>query len=551
MRKIIRTKTRAEGGITEEERAKMKEVADFWTKNAMRTDTVDVDRVTRAVHSLYAAANLKTPRVIVVPSPLVMAFSGVISACVLEFRARGYIPSNVISNATIAATEGSTIATTHAATDVATFTETYAATKRAVDKETNAPIRNALIYSTIAKTLAAIRAATCNEINAVTKYEIKETIYANIDAANTAINDAINDETFNATYNKTNAATKRAIHKSTQYTTINALYDETKAETFTASHDVTCNEINAAIRDEIYAETFDDPINATINATDAETNFATFKETSSKISDETFDATIDTTRREINAATFAANIDATNSTPKSLRDVVVHFVGDSLANDVMYVLRYWSNMYQGGNMWGAWCSYISASRDVLGLDLPEYKKYASYEQCAIEGGFRMMHKDFCIVSDRPEILKVDKQNRPHCKNGPSHRWRDGWSIYHWHGVKIPAEWIENKSSLTAKTALTWENIEQRLAACEIVGWAKILKELDAKVIDKDDDPEIGTLLEVDLPDSGKERFIHVICGTGREFALPVPKDCGNTALEAFEFRRKREYTPEGWRRVED
>ena len=183
-------------------------------------------------------------------------------------------------------------------------------------------------------------------------------------------------------------------------------------------------------------------------------------------------------------------------------------------------------------MWAGWMSYLCAARDVLGLDLPEHKAFAPYEQAARHGGFRVMHPEFCMVCDFPELIRKDEQNRPHCETGPSHRWRDGWSLYHWHGVKVPAEWIEDKASLTASTALTWPNIEQRRAACEIIGWAKALKELDAKVIDKDGDPEIGTLLEVDLPESGKERFIYVKCGTGREFALPVPRDCGDTALAA-------------------
>jgi hypothetical protein len=74
-------------------------------------------------------------------------------------------------------------------------------------------------------------------------------------------------------------------------------------------------------------------------------------------------------------------------------------------------------------------------------------------------------------------------------------------------------------------------MEQRRAACEIVGWANILRELDSKVIDEDDDPEIGTLLECEIPDSGKERFLQVKCGTGRAFVLHVPKEC-YTALEA-------------------
>ncbi|MEQ1689386.1 MAG: DUF6745 domain-containing protein, partial [Sphingopyxis sp.] len=190
----------------------------------------------------------------------------------------------------------------------------------------------------------------------------------------------------------------------------------------------------------------------------------------------------------------------------------------------------WTNSYQGGAYWGSFDCYLTAFRDVLGLRLPGHEKYDAWERASIHGTFRVMHAEFCIVSDFPEVLRIDDQNRPHCEFGPSHRWRDGWELYHWHGVRIPDEWILDKS-LDAKTAITWSNIEQRRAACEIVGWARILKELNARTIDADCDPEIGTLVEVDLPDIGKERFLRVLCGTGREFALPVPPDM-QTALEA-------------------
>jgi len=96
-------------------------------------------------------------------------------------------------------------------------------------------------------------------------------------------------------------------------------------------------------------------------------------------------------------------------------------------------------------------------------------------------------------------------------------------LYHWHGVSIPAEWVTGKPP-SATEALTWANVEQRRAAAEIVGWATILDQLKAKVIDKDPDPQIGTLLEVDLPDAGKERFLSIVCGTGRRFALPMPRE---------------------------
>lgn len=181
-------------------------------------------------------------------------------------------------------------------------------------------------------------------------------------------------------------------------------------------------------------------------------------------------------------------------------------------------------------MWAGWDSYLTAFRDILGLRLKKHATYAAWEQAAIHGGFRVLHPEFCLVSDFPETLKIDAENRPHCENGPSHRWRDGWSLYHWHGVRVPAEWIEDRASLTAAIALKQGNVEWRRAACEMIGWVNVLKELNAKTIDKDADPMIGELVEVTL-EGERERFLTVLCGTQRSFSLPVPPDM-QTALQA-------------------
>jgi hypothetical protein len=216
------------------------------------------------------------------------------------------------------------------------------------------------------------------------------------------------------------------------------------------------------------------------------------------------------------------------------KDCIAHYVSvckELAGRDGLEAAKQWSSVYQGGAYWAQYDSYLTAMRDILGLRLEEHKNYKFWEEAAIHGTFRVMHEKFCIVADFPELLKIDDENRAHGQDGPSHRWRDGWALYHWHGVNIPENWITNPKSLTAKTALTWANIEQRRAACEILGWAKILNELNAKVINTDGDPEIGQLVEVELPDIGKERFLRVRCGTGREFALPVPPDM-KTALQA-------------------
>jgi len=176
-----------------------------------------------------------------------------------------------------------------------------------------------------------------------------------------------------------------------------------------------------------------------------------------------------------------------------------------------------------------WLSFYNYFQEVVELDccnvlqgLMDLSKYC---------GWVSFYEDIVVFQHRPEVIKFDDEKRLHCETGPAIRYRDGYSVYAWHGVRVPSDWIEKKSELTAQIALTWENIEQRRCACEILGWATILRELDSKVIDSDEDPMIGNLLEVNIPDIGKEKFLQVLCGTGRTFAIPVPPEC-KTALEA-------------------
>lgn len=182
-----------------------------------------------------------------------------------------------------------------------------------------------------------------------------------------------------------------------------------------------------------------------------------------------------------------------------------------------------------GNHEATWLSFYNYCQEVLELDV--CNKLQGFMDLAKYCGWVSFYEDTVVFQHRPESIKLDDQNRLHSENGPAIRFRDGVSIYSWHGVRIPADWIENKANLSAETALTWENIEQRRAACEILGWAKILDKLDAKVIDENEDEQIGTLLSVNIPDIGRENFLKVRCGTGRIFAIPVPPNM-KTAEEA-------------------
>ena len=142
----------------------------------------------------------------------------------------------------------------------------------------------------------------------------------------------------------------------------------------------------------------------------------------------------------------------------------------------------------------------------------------------MHGGFRVLHPEFCIVSDFPEIIKVDAENRPHCEAGPSHRWRDGWSLYHWHGVRVPAHWIEDKANLDPNEVIRVQNVEQRAAGAAIVGMAKMLSVLKSKVINDSGSPDVGQLIELTLPGlSEPGRFLKAQCPRNGTIVEGVPR----------------------------
>ena len=434
MSEIVRTPTRAEGGITPEELAMMKAHTQMWIDRAMRTDPIEPDKIIPAIKSLYAVAGLKEPRVVIVPSPRVMAFAGGFASAIWWLRKN---PGKFIS----AATDDATHAATRDATYVATLVATINATDDATDDATRA--------ATLAATLAATDAATDTATEAATYDATRDATDAAIDDATEAATlDAINDATYAATYDATRDATDAAIDDATEAATLDAINDATYAATDAATRAATF----AAIDDATEAATLDAIDDATYAATYTATRAATF----------------DATR----AATRAATDDARTSNA-------------GLVRFFLNCATRWNALYQGGNMWAPYDCYLTACRDILGLRLPEHEKYQAWEQCAIHGGFRLMHEEFCIVSDFPEILKKDEQNRPHADDGPSHRWRDGWELYYWHGVQVTRQIVMAPETLTIEQVRKEENAEVRRVMIERMGWDRFCKLADLKVIHRD------------------------------------------------------------------
>lgn len=236
-----------------------------------------------------------------------------------------------------------------------------------------------------------------------------------------------------------------------------------------------------------------------------------------KISDKTYP---EETRRQLSAFLLALRRgDGNWGVPKKGKDATKNYVRRKIQSATG------DHAYSQYNL-----AKLSEYKCLADTDLiPRSEKLEYLYHLCESVGWVLPSRKACFVSERPEILKVDDRGLLHCEDGPAIVYPDGLSHYALHGVSIPRRWTEFKPS--PSEALLWPNIEQRRVACELVGWENIIDELDAVVLDKDSNPEIGELLTINLPGIGVEKFLRVTCGTGRKFAMPVPPEMA-TALQA-------------------
>ena len=121
-----------------------------------------------------------------------------------------------------------------------------------------------------------------------------------------------------------------------------------------------------------------------------------------------------------------------------------------------------------------------------------------------------MHPEFCIISDRPELLLVDDQNRPHNDNGPFCRWRDGSALYSVHGVRVPMWLIEHPELLTIEKIEAQENAEVKRVMIERYGVSAYLTDSNAEELHRDD---FGILYRKEVKDDETIVMVKVVNST--------------------------------------
>lgn len=195
-----------------------------------------------------------------------------------------------------------------------------------------------------------------------------------------------------------------------------------------------------------------------------------------------------------------------------------------------YGVKVSANDFSYGSHDSEWLSFFDFFVEVVGVE--KIENLEAVIDFAKNCGWVLFYDELAVLTEKPISIKMDDRNRTHCEDDYAIKYRDGTGVAVWHGTRIPSNWIFDRDSISSDVFLRWENIEQRRCACELVGWEKVIRHLDPIELDRDEDPTIGTLYEVDLPDAGKEKFL-VALDPNRDslIGLPVPPEM-KTALES-------------------
>ena len=195
------------------------------------------------------------------------------------------------------------------------------------------------------------------------------------------------------------------------------------------------------------------------------------------------------------------------------------------------------NNDRGGSFWASWGAYVSFIRDVLGWQNPVLECFEIDEALIKSCGWVWWHEDVCAISDRPAEIHRDEQGRLHNEIGPAVLYRDGWSLWSWHGVTVSEKIITKPQSITVRKIQKEENAEVRRAMIEIFGYERYIKKAGMVLVSEDKDilQNPRKLWRKDIGDEWPLTLVDVINsspepdGSFRRYILSVPPedDSGN------------------------
>ena len=201
----------------------------------------------------------------------------------------------------------------------------------------------------------------------------------------------------------------------------------------------------------------------------------------------------------------------------------------------------------------AWC-FGFQDAPILGFyDFFRNETDIDFSSCKIDGlmdaarhcGWFIPYEDVVIVSDRPEFIRLDGQNRLHCDGDAAVAYRDGNKLYFLHGVPVDAKWAVTPSGqISSAEVLAIENLDVRREVMVKVGVERLLGTLNHSVLDVQGDYE---LLAIDLtPALVGCKFLKMVNPSIGTYHIEGVDPSCDTVVKAINWRRYGGDSSQSW-----
>jgi hypothetical protein len=173
---------------------------------------------------------------------------------------------------------------------------------------------------------------------------------------------------------------------------------------------------------------------------------------------------------------------------------------------------------------GTWLSTFEAA-DRLCPDAGLMTGLAGLAEVARNAGWWWANEKVAVLTERPATLTRDNVGRLHRGEGAALEFPDGYGLWAWRGMPIPADLATELPTLTISRIRSEENAEIRRVMLEHYGYDRYLRDAGARKLGSD---ETGTLWYLDLPGDEPLVMVEVVNstpepdGTSRIYWLRVP-----------------------------
>lgn len=198
-----------------------------------------------------------------------------------------------------------------------------------------------------------------------------------------------------------------------------------------------------------------------------------------------------------------------NSVGSSVGNSVRDSVGNHIWNSVRDSVRdsVWDSGY--GQHDASWLGFYEYFAQECSLH-EETRKLEGLWKIAKNAGWFISHEEICFISERPNKLNRDEQGRLHSEEEVAISYPDGWSIYAWHGIRVPEDIILYPEKISIVRIEQESNQEIKRVMIERYGMGRYMEDSGCEEIHSD---EFGILLSKKRTGMPDMRMVKVINGS--------------------------------------